>query len=100
MTSENIQSLTQALGIQNAPTETQEKILAMAQKRLEEVVLKVLVANVPNEKVADVREWVATGADIERKVAELTLKIPGLAAKLDDAVAREIECMKDALKTS
>lgn len=90
-------SLIKALGITDLPPAEQKEILEKVDKRLEDVVLRVVVENLTDEEVKKAREVLASGIDIENEIAEITAGVPMLAEKMERAVAEEIDRMRKVL---
>ncbi len=85
------QALIEALGIMDLPPAEQKEILEKVEKRLEDVMLRVLVENLSEEETKRAREILARGIDIEDEIAEIAAGVPSLAEKVERAVAEEIE---------
>lgn len=91
------QALIEALGIVNLPPAEQKEILEKAEKRLEDVLLRVLVENLSEEEAKNMREILAEGTDMEERIAEISVGVPMLAEKIERSVAEEIDRLKKVL---
>lgn len=91
------QALIEALGIINLPPAEQKEILEKVDKRLEDVILRVVAENLSDEDAKKAREILSAGVDIENEIAEITAGVPGLAEKMERAVAEEIDRLKKVL---
>lgn len=97
MTAKDMTELKIALGIENLPEADQEEILAKADKRLEDVVLRVLIENLSDDEARRMREILGKGDNIENEVAQITAGVPALAERIENAVALEIDRLKKVL---
>ncbi len=90
--------LEKALGLENLPEGEREEILAKVNKRLEEVLIGVLVANISDEDAEKIQKALhEEGADLEEIVAEISAGVPNLASKIERAVEEEIMRLKVVL---
>ena len=90
--------LSKALGLENLPEEEREEILAKVNKRLEEVLIGVLVANISDDDAQKIQKALhEEGADLEEVVAEISAGVPNLALKIERAVEEEISRLKAVL---
>lgn len=91
------QALIEALGLMDLPPAEQKEILEKVDKRLEDVLLRVVVENLSDEEVKRAREVLERGVDIEDEIAEITSGVPMLAEKMERAVAEEIDRLRKVL---
>lgn len=91
------QALIEALGIMDLPAAEQKEILEKVDKRLEDVLLRVVVENLSDEEAKKAREVLSAGVNIEDEIAEITAGVPGLAEKMERAVAEEIDRLRKVL---
>jgi hypothetical protein len=94
---EQNEAMKKALGIEHMPEAEQKEILGKVNKRLESVVLDVIVANLSDEEAKTMREALASGVNIEDEVATITAAVPSLAEKIEKAVQDEIERFRQVL---
>jgi len=86
-----------ALEISHLPTQEQEEILAKVDKRLEDVVIRILIENLSDEEAKRMREILEKGDNIENEIAQITAGVPALAEKIENEVALEIDRLKKVL---
>lgn len=91
-------NLIDALGIASLPEAEQAAILERVNRRLEEVTMRVLVENLSEDEVEEMRDILKEGEDIEDRVAKIALGIPRLAEKVEYAVMEEIDRLRAVLK--
>lgn len=91
------QALIEALGIVDLPPAEQKEILEKVDKRLEDVLLRVVAENLSDEEAKKAREILSAGVNIEDEIAEITAGVPMLAEKMERAVAEEIDRLKKVL---
>lgn len=91
-------ALVETLNIALLPETEQAAILEKVERRLEEVILRVLVENLSGDEVKEVRDILKEGKDIEEKMTEIAAGVPRLAEKMEDAVTDEIERLRTVLK--
>ncbi len=90
-------TLAKALGIENLSLEAKTEILNKVDKRLDEVLLRVLVENLSEEEAKNLRGVIAKDENIEDKVAEITSRIPMFSEKIEHAIAEEIATIRKVL---
>lgn len=86
-----------ALEISRLPAQEQEEILAKVDKRLEDVVIRILIENLSDEEAKRMREILEKGDNIENEIAQITAGVPALAEKIENEVALEIDRLKKVL---
>lgn len=91
-------NLIETLVIGSLPEADQAAILEKVERRLEEVIMRVLVENLSDDEVKEVRDILKEEKDIEGKMTEIAAGIPRLAEKMEDAVTDEIERLRTVLK--
>ena len=91
-------TLIRTLGIDSLSEAEQTAILEKVERRLEEVITRVLVENLSTDEVKEAREILKEGENIEEKMTEIAAGIPRLAEKMEDAVTDEIERLRTVLK--
>ena len=91
-------SLIEALGIASLPETEQAAILQKIDRRLEEVVMRVLVENLSDDEAREMQDVLKQGSDLEDAIAKLALGVPRLAEKIEFAVGQEIEKLRTVLK--
>src|SRR3989338_2352364 len=90
--------LSKALGLENLPEGERREILAKVNKRLEEVLIGVLVANISDEDAQKIQKALhEQNTDLEEIVAEISASIPNLASKIERAIEEEISRLKAVL---
>lgn len=94
---QNSQAMIQALGLEKLPESEQKEILEKVDRRLEDVVLRVVVENLSDEEAKKVREILAGGKKIEDELTKITAGVPALAEKIERAVAEEIDRLRKVL---
>ena len=83
--------LAKALNLENLPEAEREEILAKVNKRLEEVLIGVLVANISDEDAGTIQKALhEQNTDLEEVVAEISAGVPNLAVKIERAVEEEV----------
>lgn len=96
----SLKPLAEALGIAHLAADDQAEILDKVNKRLEEVLLRVLIENLSEEEAASLREIVENDEDVMERVAMLAVRIPRLAEKIENAVAEEIGKLRAVLSAA
>lgn len=97
----SLKSLTESLGISHLPPDAQAEILNKVDKRLEAVLLRVLIENLSEEETSALREIIGEGDEnVMERVAALTARIPQLAEKIENAVAEEIGKLRAVLSAN
>ena len=97
----NKNQLSEALGLENLPEAERTEILAKVDRRLEEVLIAVLVANISDEDALKIQKALREeGADLEEIVAQIASRVPGLAIKIENAIEEEIMRLRVVLKQS
>lgn len=95
----NKNELAKALNLENLPEAEKAEILARVNKRLEEVLIGVLVANISDEDAEKIQKALhEESADLEEVVAEISAGVPNLAAKIERAIEEEIMRLRAVLK--
>ena len=95
----NNDKLTKALSLQNLPAGEREEILKKVDERLNTVLIGVLVANITDEDAIKIQNALHNEkTDLEEIVAEISMRIPGLAAKIEMAIEEEIVRLKEVLR--
>ena len=83
--------LAKALNLENLPEGEREEILAKVNKRLEEVLIGVLIANISDDDAQKIQKALhEQNTDLEEVVAEISAGVPNLAAKIERAIEEEI----------
>ncbi|SRR3989338_3223653 len=94
-----INKLIEFLKIEKLPAKEQEEILEKAEKRLNQVLINVIVENISDEDAIEIKK--AMGGDdlsnIEEAAARVTSKVPGLANKIEIAITEEMARLRTAL---
>ncbi|OGF52156.1 hypothetical protein A3I27_04065 [Candidatus Giovannonibacteria bacterium RIFCSPLOWO2_02_FULL_43_11b] len=94
----NKNDLAKALNLENLTEGERAEILAKVDKRLEEVLIAVLVANITDDDAQKIQKALhEEGADLEEVVAEISARIPNLATKIERAVEEEIMRLRAVL---
>lgn len=91
-------NLIETLGIGLLPEADRAAILQKVERRLEEVIMRVLVENLSGDEARKMSGILNEGKDIEEKMAEIAAGVPRLAEKMEDAVTDEIERLRAVLK--
>lgn len=95
----NKDELAKALNLENLPEGERAEILTRVNKRLEEVLIGVLVANITDEEAEKIQKALhEEGADLEEVVAEISAGVPNLASKIERAIEEEILRLSLVLK--
>ena len=92
-------SLIEALGIGGLESGKQAEVLAMANNRLEEVLLDTVVDNFSEEQVADFKSVLEEDKNLEDKIAAITANVPLLADRIKFAIQKEILTLRAVLST-
>lgn len=91
-------NLIKILNIEKLSPQEQEEILDKVDKRLEDVLLRVILESVSDEEAKELGLIFERGENnIEEKVAEITSRVPMLAQKMETAVAEEINRLKKVI---
>ncbi len=93
----NKNQLIEALNLEKLSESDREEILAKVDKRLEEVLAAVLVANISDEEAKKIHDVMKEKGDLEEVVAQIASRVPGLSVKIEQAITREILIIKTAL---
>ena len=94
-----INKLIEFLKIEKLPAKEREEILEKAEKRLNQVLINVIVENISDEDAIKIKKAM-DGSDlrnIEEITAEITSKVPGLANKIEIAITEEMARFRTAL---
>ncbi len=91
-------TLIQTLGIGSLPEAEQRAILEKVDRRLEQVVMRVLVENCSDDEARDMQDILKQEKNLEDAIAEIALGVPRLAEKIEFAVAQEIGKLQTVLK--
>lgn len=91
-------NLMDALGIASLPEAEQAAILEKVNRRLEDVMMRVLVENLSENEVKEMRDILKKGEGIEDRVAKIASGVPRLAEKVEYAVTEEIDRLRAVLK--
>ncbi|OGF95547.1 hypothetical protein A2Y47_00760 [Candidatus Giovannonibacteria bacterium RIFCSPLOWO2_12_43_8] len=90
--------LAKALNLENLPEGEREEILAKVNKRLEEVLIGVLIANISDDDAQKIQKALhEQNTDLEEVVAEISAGVPNLAAKIERAIEEEIMRLRAVL---
>ena len=90
--------LEKALGLENLPEGEREEILAKVDKRLEEVLIGVLIANISDDDAEKIQKALhEQNTDLEEVVAEISAGVPNLASKIERAIEEEIMRLRAVL---
>ena len=92
-------SLIEALGIGGLESGKQAEVLAMANNRLEEVLLDTVVDNFSEKQVADFKSVLEEDKNLEDKIAAITANVPLLADRIKFAIQKEILTLRAVLST-
>ena len=90
--------LAKALNLENLPEGEREEILAKVNKRLEEVLIGVLIANISDDDAQKIQKALhEQNTDLEEVVAEISAGVPNLASKIERAIEEEIMRLRAVL---
>ncbi|MBI2023910.1 hypothetical protein HYT00_00740 [Candidatus Giovannonibacteria bacterium] len=93
----NLNKLAEALNLEKLPENDREEILKKVDERLNEVLISVLVSNISDEDAVKIQNALHEGVDLEETVAQIAVRVPGLADKIEHAISEEILRLRTVL---
>jgi hypothetical protein len=91
-----------AVGVADLPESDRIEVLASLSNHLQKVILETIILSLNEEQAVEFEKVMSESVDdeLEEKIMEIVSGVPGLASKIEIAVADELVILKEVFEAS